>query len=220
LYICSAMPCDTCCSASVAVRIAAASSPFNASRSVVTAASTRPATSAGTFARFSVSVFSTEYASASPWLRASIMSRRVLSSAAWLSASFTILATSSLLRPDEPAMVIFCSLPVALSLADTLTMPLASMSKVTSICGTPRRADSHDLVRIHALVGLLAEVRLHHLLHFRHAGGSAHQHHFVDLGRIDAGVGHRLADRLHGPLQQVVHQLLELRARQLHRQMP
>ena len=33
-----------------------------------------------------------------------------------------------------------CSLPVAWSLADTLRMPLASMSKVTSICGTPRGA--------------------------------------------------------------------------------
>ena len=30
-----------------------------------------------------------------------------------------------------------CSLPVPLSLADTLTMPLASMSNETSICGTP-----------------------------------------------------------------------------------
>ena len=37
-------------------------------------------------------------------------------------------------------MRICCSLPVALSLAVTLTMPLASMSKVTSICGTPRGA--------------------------------------------------------------------------------
>jgi hypothetical protein len=32
-------------------------------------------------------------------------------------------------------MVIFCSLPVAMSFAVTLTMPLASMSKATSICG-------------------------------------------------------------------------------------
>ena len=32
------------------------------------------------------------------------------------------------------------SLPVALSLAVTFRMPLASMSKVTSICGTPRGA--------------------------------------------------------------------------------
>ena len=37
-------------------------------------------------------------------------------------------------------MVICWLLPVALSLAVTFTMPLASMSKVTSICGTPRRA--------------------------------------------------------------------------------
>ena len=37
-------------------------------------------------------------------------------------------------------MVILFSLPVALSLADTWRMPLASMSKVTSICGMPRGA--------------------------------------------------------------------------------
>ena len=37
-------------------------------------------------------------------------------------------------------MRIDCSLAVALSLADTCTMPLASMSKVTSICGMPRGA--------------------------------------------------------------------------------
>ena len=33
--------------------------------------------------------------------------------------------------------ILCCSLPVPLSLADTFTMPLASMSKVTSIWGTP-----------------------------------------------------------------------------------
>ena len=43
-------------------------------------------------------------------------------------------------RPPEAWMRIWCSLPVPLSLAETLTMPLASMSKVTSICGTPRGA--------------------------------------------------------------------------------
>ena len=36
--------------------------------------------------------------------------------------------------------MIFCSLPVPRSLAETFMMPLASMSKVTSICGTPRGA--------------------------------------------------------------------------------
>ena len=34
-------------------------------------------------------------------------------------------------------MVICCSLPVPRSLADTFTIPFASISKVTSICGTP-----------------------------------------------------------------------------------
>ena len=37
-------------------------------------------------------------------------------------------------------MVMFCVLPVARSLAETFTMPLASMSNVTSIWGTPRGA--------------------------------------------------------------------------------
>ncbi len=37
-------------------------------------------------------------------------------------------------------MRICCSLPEPRSLADTCRMPFASMSKVTSICGTPRGA--------------------------------------------------------------------------------
>ena len=37
-------------------------------------------------------------------------------------------------------MVIFCSLLVALSFAETFRMPFASISNVTSICGTPRGA--------------------------------------------------------------------------------
>merc|ERR1719365_512108 len=36
-------------------------------------------------------------------------------------------------------VILFC-FPVDLSAADTFKMPLASMSKVTSICGTPRGA--------------------------------------------------------------------------------
>ena len=38
-----------------------------------------------------------------------------------------------------------CSLPVALSFADTCRIPLASISKVTSICGTPRGAGGISL---------------------------------------------------------------------------
>ena len=37
-------------------------------------------------------------------------------------------------------MRICCSFPVALSLAETLTIPFASISNVTSICGIPRAA--------------------------------------------------------------------------------
>ena len=49
-------------------------------------------------------------------------------------------STSSSFSAVEPEMVICCCLPVPRSFADTFTIPLASMSKVTSICGTPRRA--------------------------------------------------------------------------------
>ena len=62
------------------------------------------------------------------------------SSSAWSSASLTIFWISASLRPVDDWMTIFCSLPVALSLAETFRMPLASMSKVTSTCGTPRGA--------------------------------------------------------------------------------
>jgi hypothetical protein len=53
-------------------------------------------------------------------------------------------------------MRICCSLFVALSLAETLTMPLASMSKVTSICGMPRGAagNAHQVeLAEHLVVG-------------------------------------------------------------------
>ena len=71
---------------------------------------------------------------------ASTSSLRFLSSAANCSASLTALSISSLLMLVEAVMVIFCSLPVPRSFADTLTIPLASISKVTSICGIPRGA--------------------------------------------------------------------------------
>ena len=50
----------------------------------------------------------------------------------WISSSVMLV---------EAVMVTFCSLPVPKSLADTFTMPLRSMLKVTSIWGTPRGAE-------------------------------------------------------------------------------
>src|SRR3989442_1609538 len=88
----------------------------------------------------SESVRSVEYTSESVWLRTSISCLCRASSAALASASFTILSISSLLRPDDDVMAMCCCLPVAVSFADTFRMPFASMSKVTSICGTPRGA--------------------------------------------------------------------------------
>ena len=69
-----------------------------------------------------------------------MVSLSLRSSAECDSASLAILSTSSLERPEDEVMVIFCSLLVARSLAVTLRMPFASISKVTSIWGTPRLA--------------------------------------------------------------------------------
>ena len=104
----------------------------------------RPLTSAFSS---SDSLSSRSFSSRSPWytsasasLRDSVAVRRARSSSACSAASRTIWSTSSLASIDEAVIATFCSLFVALSLAVTLRMPLASMSKVTSICGTPRGA--------------------------------------------------------------------------------
>ena len=60
-----------------------------------------------------------------------------LSSSANLSASFTAFSTSSSERLVEAVIVMFASFPVPLSKAETLTIPFASISNVTSICGIP-----------------------------------------------------------------------------------
>ena len=60
------------------------------------------------------------------------------------------------------------------------------------------RAHGHHLVRVHALVGLLAEELLHHLLHLGDAGGAAHQDHFVDLVGVEARIGQGRACRAPG----------------------
>mmetsp|Transcript_47901 Transcript_47901/g.125406 ORF Transcript_47901/g.125406 Transcript_47901/m.125406 type:complete len:360 (-) Transcript_47901:653-1732(-) len=70
----------------------------------------------------------------------STLAFRSASAEANCSASFTIRSMSPSDRPPDDWMRICCCLPDALSDADTLTMPFASMSKVTSICGMPRGA--------------------------------------------------------------------------------
>mmetsp|Transcript_56072 Transcript_56072/g.128738 ORF Transcript_56072/g.128738 Transcript_56072/m.128738 type:complete len:343 (+) Transcript_56072:717-1745(+) len=98
------------------------------------------ASSCGTFSLCSVSVFSVWYTSESASFRASTTAFFSASAPANISASFTIFSMSESDKPPDDCIRICCCLPDALSLADTLTMPLASMSNVTSICGMPRGA--------------------------------------------------------------------------------
>ncbi len=65
---------------------------------------------------------------------------------------------------------------------------------------------------------LLAEQLLHQLLDLRHTCLTANQHHLVDLRRIHARILHRLLARPNRLLQQIIHQRLQLRARQLAHQ--
>ena len=68
------------------------------------------------------------------------------SSAFNLSASLIIASTCSFdKRPLSLVMEIFSFLPVDLSQAETFSMPLASISYVTSNCGTPRGAGGNPV---------------------------------------------------------------------------
>ncbi len=82
-------------------------------------------------------LFSVLYMSSSSLFLFSTSSWRFLSSSDFSSASLTILSTSSLDSPLEASTLIFCSFCVARSLAETWSMPSASMSNVTSTCGIP-----------------------------------------------------------------------------------
>src|SRR5438270_149960 len=95
---------------------------------------------------------------------------------------------SASLSPPDAWMRICCSLPVPLSFAWTLTMPLASMSKVTSICGTPRGAG-----------GMPTRSKLPSSL-------------------LSAAIFQSEPARLHGLLNEIVHQRFELGAGELHGQ--
>ena len=75
-----------------------------------------------------------------PGCAASPSLRTCWSSSECASASRTIFSISASDRPLDALMMIDCSLPVALSFADTFRMPFASMSKLTSTCGMPRGA--------------------------------------------------------------------------------
>ena len=76
------------------------------------------------------------------------------------------------------------------------------------------RADGHDLVRVHALVRVLADELLDLLLHGRHARHAAHEDHVVDVALAEAGVLDGAVHRVHDALEKGVRELVELRPRQ------
>src|SRR5229473_3315695 len=65
----------------------------------------------------------------------SISALRFSSAARLRSASLTIFSISASLKPLDAVIVMCCARAVALSVAETFRIPLASMSKATSICG-------------------------------------------------------------------------------------
>ena len=74
-----------------------------------------------------------------------------------------------------------------------------------------RRAESHALVRVQGLGGLLSGDPLHLLLHHGHTGGAADQKDLGELRGRESGV---LQGVLHGdrrPLREIRSELLELR---------
>ena len=77
-------------------------------------------------------------------------------------------------------------------------------------------ADGDHLVRVDALVRLLAEQLGDPLLHGRHAGHAADEDDMLDGRGVDAGVGEHLLRRADDALEEVPGQLEQFRARELH----
>ena len=108
-----------------------------ASFNLVSAASIGSFLSAEILSPNSLNCFSVWKIRLSAWFNFSTFSRASLSVASLAFASAFIFSISSLLKPLPASILIFCSLPVPLSFACTLKIPFASISKVTSIWGTP-----------------------------------------------------------------------------------
>src|SRR5690606_17527322 len=123
-----------CCRAWVLASICALSSPFIAVSSSDSAVSIAASCSPGTLDPCSLMAVRVAWIRPSAALRAVTSSWNFLSSSRCASASATMRWISSSVRPEPALISTFCSLPVFLSLAETCRMPLASMSKDTSIC--------------------------------------------------------------------------------------
>src|SRR5262245_37564502 len=80
-------------------------------------------------------------------------------------------------------------------------------------------ANRNHLVRVHALVRLLAEDLLHDLLNFRHPGHTANQDYLGNISRPNSRVFERIETRFNCLLDEILDQGFEFRARQLDHKM-
>lgn len=85
----------------------------------------------------------------------------------------------------------------------------------TRLDGRPNR---HHLIGVDTLVGFFAQQLPHQPLHRRNAGGSPHQHHFVDVGLGELGIPQGLFHRPLAALQQVGTEVFKLSAGELQLQ--
>ena len=104
------------------------------------------------------------------------------------------------------------SMPSDSGVTSSSRMSLTSPFSTPPWIAAPTATTSSGLT---PLCGLLADQLLDLRLHGRHAGHAADEHDVVDLRRVEPGVGERLLGRADGALEQVVRELLELRAREL-----
>ncbi|GET90855.1 heat shock 70-related protein 1, mitochondrial precursor, putative [Leishmania tarentolae] len=79
-----------------------------------------------------------------------------------------------------------------------------------------RGTKRHGLVGVHAAEWVLLEELLHLLHHLRHARHPAHKHNIVDLLQLHASVLHALLARRNRPLDQLLHNALELATADVH----
>ena len=122
---------------SIAASIASKSLLSWAAFNSVKASSIGAFLSSDNFSPNSLSCFSVWKIIPSAPLILSAVSFALLSASAFASASCFIFSISSSDKPEDASILMFCSFPVALSFADTFKIPFASISKVTSIWGTP-----------------------------------------------------------------------------------
>ncbi|KVH93366.1 Glutamate dehydrogenase, NAD-specific [Cynara cardunculus var. scolymus] len=115
---------------------------------------------------------------------------------AWSSASLTIFSISLSERPPDDLIVICCSLPVVLSLAETVTIPFASMSNKQffniTTKNTTLNSCSHGncFIRIHSFAWSFPKNFCNNFLNFRNTSHPTNKENFIHLLGCDSCILH------------------------------